>query len=618
MKLSIRTKLTAAFLVILGLLALVGFLSLTQIRRLDEEAVDLAQRRYPLILETMTLAGEIEIQGRDNVSFMLLGSEAYLKEFEEAGAKIRDSLTKIEGMARTDRGKALIVDIKAALKEFESASRPLHQASAMVASPERDQAIVNLREARTKVSGLIDEFIEYQQELISDVLVKNARAADQSQLTILVSGAVTLLLSMILAYVISTGLARAARSVAEEAARMARGDLSGRDLIVRSGDEMAQMMVAFNQMKSNMREMIVKVVSTAQAIASGSEQLRSTSDQVARASQEVARAVGQVANGAQEQTRGVSSTVQVVNELKQAISEIASGAQQQAASAQKTSVVVVQVAKAIEDASVKAQSVAAGAQQTSEAARRGSLVVGATVEGMEVIKKTVLETADRIRELGERSQQIGQIVEVISDIADQTNLLALNAAIEAARAGEHGKGFAVVAEEVRKLAERSGRSTREIADLVNGIKQGTDEAVSSMSAGTAEVEKGARLAYDAGRTLEEILQTVTGAVVEIQAISGAIQRVAASTDEVVQAVESVAAVSEENTAATEELAAGSDQIHSSLESIARISADNAAAAEEVSASVEEMTASTEEIAASAQSLTQVAEELRQLTGRFAL
>lgn len=168
--------------------------------------------------------------------------------------------------------------------------------------------------------------------------------------------------------------------------------------------------------------------------------------------------------------------------------------------------------------------------------------------------KSIKESAKKITELGKQSQQIGEIIQVIDDIAEQTNLLALNAAIEAARAGEHGKGFAVVADEVRKLAERSGKATKEIATLITSIQKGTEVAVKSMDG------------------LKRLMM--------------------------------------------EEMAAGSGLVNSSIVSIAAIAEESAAAAEEVSASTEEMNATTEEIAASARHMSDLARELHKLVAKF--
>jgi twitching motility protein PilJ len=155
---------------------------------------------------------------------------------------------------------------------------------------------------------------------------------------------------------------------------------------------------------------------------------------------------------------------------------------------------------------------AEAATQTSlkatQAAVKGGASVAETIKGMQRIRAAVQTTGKKIKGLGERSLEIGAIIEVINEIATQTNLLALNAAIEAARAGEQGKGFAVVADEVRKLAERSARATKDITGLIKGIQVETSEAVTVMEEGTREVEEGTKLADQAGAALREIEQIV--------------------------------------------------------------------------------------------------------------
>jgi methyl-accepting chemotaxis protein len=237
---------------------------------------------------------------------------------------------------------------------------------------------------------------------------------------------------------------------------------------------------------------------------------------------------------------------------------------------------------------------------------------------MAEIRTVVGNAASQVEELGKLGDKIGAVVETIDDIAEQTNLLALNAAIEAARAGEHGKGFAVVADEVRKLAERSGRETKAIAELIGQVQTGTLQAVTAMQAGASKVEAGSAKADQAGRALAEILAAVETTVRQVSEIASSAQQMAAASRSVVDAMQSISAVVEENTAATEEMTAQSGQVAEAIQSIAAVSEEQSASTEEVSASAEEMSAQVEEMSAQAQELAATADQLKALVARFKL
>jgi methyl-accepting chemotaxis protein len=251
-----------------------------------------------------------------------------------------------------------------------------------------------------------------------------------------------------------------------------------------------------------------------------------------------------------------------------------------------------------------------------EAATNGAQTVRQTVDGMARIKDAVEGAAVKVTELGAKGEQIGAIVETIDDIAEQTNLLALNAAIEAARAGEQGKGFAVVADEVRKLAERSSRATKEIAALIGEVQQGTDQAVKAMQIGAREVESGAGLASKSGAALDEIASAVESSNAAVARIVRAMEDMQESSSGLVSASDAIAAIAQETNAAAESMTSSAEQVARSVESIAAISEQNSASAEEVSAATEEMSAQAEEVVASASTLADMATQLESLAGRF--
>jgi len=235
---------------------------------------------------------------------------------------------------------------------------------------------------------------------------------------------------------------------------------------------------------------------------------------------------------------------------------------------------------------------------------------------MDRIKNAVEGAAVKVAELGAKGDQIGAIVETIDDIAEQTNLLALNAAIEAARAGEQGKGFAVVADEVRKLAERSSRATKEIATLIGEVQRGTAEAVEAMQVGAREVEQGADLADQSTAALGEIKASAGARQVILDDMLGAIDEIERMSAQAVAASQSIAGIAGETDQAAARMREGAATVTGAVESIAAVSEENSAAAEEVSAATEEMSAQAEQVVAAAASLAAMAVDLEKLVARF--
>ncbi|WP_223671122.1 methyl-accepting chemotaxis protein [Kangiella shandongensis] len=247
-------------------------------------------------------------------------------------------------------------------------------------------------------------------------------------------------------------------------------------------------------------------------------------------------------------------------ETQQTSTALAEASRQQAQEITGASAAINEMAVSIEQVSANASESSQVAEKSVEIAKKGGAVVRNTIRGMDTIREQIQETSKRIKRLGESSQEIGNIVSLINDIADQTNILALNAAIQASAAGEAGRGFAVVADEVQRLAERSGNATKQIEALVKTIQTDTNEAVISMEDTTSEVVRGARLAQDAGVALEEIESVSTNLADLIQSISNAARQQAASAGHVSNTMTVIQEITTQTSEGTQETAKSIGQL----------------------------------------------------------
>ena len=328
--------------------------------------------------------------------------------------------------------------------------------------------------------------------------------------------------------------------------RAAGGDLSVH-APVENQDEFGEMATAFNGMIDNMRSMTKKIQDTAVFVSDTSEQLTANANQSAEATQSVAQSITEVAESAAVQMDSIGETKHEIDALSDGISQAVSR--------------IATIRKNIED--------------TVERANEGNELVKSTVEQMNTISETVDQSAQIVEKLGQRSQEIGEIISTISGIAEQTNLLALNAAIEAARAGENGRGFAVVAEEVRKLAEESQQAAQQIGDLISSIQTETEQAVGAMKDGREQAEKGLENVSSTGQGFSRILELIricsddSAQITDtMQILDGRIRTIVNLSENVNNSARRASDASQNVSAATEEQAAGMEEIAASSRGLA--------------------------------------------------
>ncbi|MFA7405869.1 MAG: methyl-accepting chemotaxis protein [Pelobacteraceae bacterium] len=387
--------------------------------------------------------------------------------------------------------------------------------------------ISELYPAIDPVSDKFSELVDIQLKVAKQEWEKSSHQYHLAKLLSIAAIILGVLLASAIGVMIARSITKPLAMGVAVANRLARGDLTV-DVIVTGKDETGQLMAAMKEMTEHLRNIIGQVASTSNQVASAAVQLNSTAEQIATGAEQVASQAGTVATAGEE----MSAT---------------SG-----------------------DIAQNCQMAAEGAQRATQAAVNGAEVVDKTVTVMGEISAKVQETAVTVESLGTRSDEIGKIIGTIEDIADQTNLLALNAAIEAARAGEQGRGFAVVADEVRALAERTGRATREISEMIKAIQSETRGAVSAMEQGVRQVEAGTTEAARSGEALRDILEQINAVSMQVNQIATAAEEQTATTSEISSNILQITEVVQLTSQGAQESATAAAQLNGNAEELQRL------------------------------------------------
>ncbi len=369
-----------------------------------------------------------------------------------------------------------------------------------------------------------------------------------------------------------------------------------------SHDELGKMCKVFNSMLGKVKYIVESYDATRMSLAEvihtvqqNAQSVTTTSSLLASASADTGSATASIASTAQQ-------VASANGEVARSSQQIAQGSEQLAGTATQAAAAMEKLDSAIASVKSESERQTLAVEEAAQNVEAGISAVERTAETMASIELQVLQSSNAVKDLGEKGQQIGEIVQTIEDIAQQTNLLALNAAIEAARAGEQGKGFAVVADEVRKLAERSALATQEIGMLIGSVRTGVEQAVKAMASSTAKVAEGASQSKETGSALQKIKATTESVSAAVHANQKAVAEMVKGAEKVTMSIATSASVSEENAASAEEMSATTEEV--------------TASAQTVMASTEQASASVQQVSASAQQLNAMAEELNSVVQQF--
>ena len=561
MKWTINKKLLGGFSAVLLLLIITIVVSYTQIAEIDDSYSDIVNDKAMKAIEIK----ELQVAAKQEMiamrGYLLLGDEKALQDFSNSVSEFNKSYESLLPKFKFPEAIKMLEEIKHVEIEYTKFADKIIK---LKKENKRNEYEVLLstegREIINRLDEKVDNLSNFQNNLLVNGSANNTKMVEKTISFVLILGIIAVLAGITIALFMGRIISKPIISLANSAKKIAEGDLSVDVVSVKNKDEIGELVGSFNLMTKNLRMLIEQVSTNSIHVASAAEELTASAEQTTQATDQIALSIQEIASGSDTQ-------VQSANECSTAMKEMTIGIQQVA----ETS-----------------SSVSESAIETNKEANLGNESLQKVIHQMNTINTSVEDSASVIRRLGNLSNEIGNIIGVITGIADQTNLLALNAAIEAARAGEHGKGFAVVADEVRKLAEQSKESADQIAELINKIQVDTNQAVNVMEVGTQEVATGMQIVKETGEGFEKILRSIEQVTAQIQEVS----------------------------AISEEMSASAEEVNASLEEMAHIAQHSSSNTQNVASASEEQLASMEEITSSASSLSNMAEDLQALVSKF--
>jgi methyl-accepting chemotaxis protein len=609
MRLSIRTKFIGAFLIVIAAMALLGLFALNQISTVQENLLFIIDnnRNNSQTLDQLSLKINTyrNHQLLHALTIGLTQKNQYEQAMEEDAADIRQAFADFQNLSSDEREELLINTLEEQWQLYLSESNHFLEPSR---SNDATAASVILQGRRAgelfnDMIATVAELESFDETRLKAIVQQTEAAYKRAQRLIIIAIVITTVVSLVLAVVLTSTTVQAARQMVEAAEQIARQDLTDlatttqaiasgdlsrsaliqtREVTVRSNDELSDLAQAFNEMIVQLRvtaDALSQVTADtnqrikaerdandylqstvnhylifAERVAEGDLTARLTiegdNDDLAILGHHLNTMVASLCETITQLRDAAFNITAAASEILAASSQQAAGASEQSAAIAQTSTTIDEVKTIVDQSFVKAQTVAEQAQRTRDTSQSGEKAVEATMTSMNDIRDKVAGIAGNILALSEQTQQIGEIIATVNEIASQSNLLALNASVEAARAGEHGKGFAVVAVEVRNLAEQSKQATGQVKGILNEIQRATNAAVMATEEGTKGVEGGMQQTRHTGETIRQLATSIGESARAAQQIVASAQQQTTGVEQIALAMQNINQATLQNLSST--------------------------------------------------------------------
>jgi methyl-accepting chemotaxis protein len=532
MNIKIGTKLGSAFGFLLVIIVVIVCVGINSTHNINGSVKEIAKGSYARTVYAFQASKAVDDVISSIKMLALLKDEksiaAEKQKIEEARGRYKEAMAMLDKLEITEEGKKLLENMKSSIAP---AAQVDNRVMVLALAHKQEEAVtLFMKEADpllAKVQEAFNAQVKFQQENVDTTNQKSEVTYEHTKGFQIIAGIIAITLGILAAVLLTRHFTFSVKNLRDIMGRIADGDLSTQ-VVIHANDEIGELGESINRMVTSIGTIIASVKETASQVETSANLLNVVCEQLATSTDQMAAQTGTIATASEEMAATSGGIAQ--------------------------------------NCTMAAEST----KQGNDLVVEGVSVVQETVDGMHRIAERVKGTAATLESLGSRSDQIGDIVGTIEDIADQTNLLALNAAIEAARAGEQGRGFAVVADEVRALAERTTKATKEIAKMIKAIQNETAGAVSAMGEGVNEVERGSADAAKSGSALNEILAQINAISMEVNQIATAAEEQTATTMEITNNIQQISEVIQMSASCSHDSASSAKELLTSAEELHRL------------------------------------------------